>query len=158
MFIDFTGSAIVIFLIVFIPLVILSIISSIFLRKILLNKILKIKNQNIYVNVLYFLIFNAILITIFYFITPKLARWLLETFLVLKYWTAPTQTSSQIKNNLLDHAVLSLHFVPFGSLNKGYTVQPSARASPKFFFHFVPEKLRISAMLGEIYLCPPIND
>jgi len=31
-----------------------------------------------------------------------------------------------------------------GAYNKGYTVQPSARASPKFFFHFIPEKLRIS--------------
>ena len=37
-----------------------------------------------------------------------------------------------------------------GAYNKGYTVQPSARASPKFFFHFVPEKLRISQTLGEI--------
>jgi len=34
-----------------------------------------------------------------------------------------------------------------GAYNKGYTVQPSARASPKFFFHFVPEKLRISLTL-----------
>ncbi|TSC92619.1 MAG: hypothetical protein CEN89_549 [Candidatus Berkelbacteria bacterium Licking1014_7] len=36
------------------------------------------------------------------------------------------------------------------SYNKGYTVQPSARASPKFFFHFVSEKLRISLTLGKI--------
>src|SRR3989339_483867 len=41
-------------------------------------------------------------------------------------------------------AALSLHFVSFGSYNKGYTVRGSARPSPKFFFHFVPEKLRIS--------------
>jgi len=49
-----------------------------------------------------------------------------------------------------DHAALSLHSVSFGSYNKGYTVQPSARASPKFFFHFVPEKLRISLTLVAI--------
>jgi len=30
-----------------------------------------------------------------------------------------------------------------GTYNRGYMVQPSARDSPKFFFHFVPEKLRI---------------
>lgn len=30
------------------------------------------------------------------------------------------------------------------SYNKGYTVQPSARASPKFFFRYATEKLRIS--------------
>ena len=28
--------------------------------------------------------------------------------------------------------------------NKGYTVRGSARPSPKFFFHFVLEKIRIS--------------
>ena len=39
-----------------------------------------------------------------------------------------------------------------GAYNKGYTVQPSARASPKFFFHFVPEKLRISLTLSKIPL------
>ncbi len=37
-----------------------------------------------------------------------------------------------------------------GAYNKGYTVQPSARASPKFFFHFVSEKLRISLTLYAI--------
>ena len=36
------------------------------------------------------------------------------------------------------------------SYNKGYTVRGSARPSPKFFFHFVPEKLRISLTLSEI--------
>jgi len=35
-----------------------------------------------------------------------------------------------------------------GAYNNGYTVQPSAQASPKFFFHFVPEKLRISLTLS----------
>ncbi len=44
------------------------------------------------------------------------------------------------------HAALSLPLV-VGAYNKGYTVQPSARASPKFIFHFVPEKLRISRTL-----------
>ncbi len=39
-----------------------------------------------------------------------------------------------------------------GAYNRGYTVQPSARASPKFFFHFVPEKLRIRKTLCDIYL------
>src|SRR3990167_5513034 len=51
-----------------------------------------------------------------------------------------------------------LRFVPrcalllsvVGAYNKGYTVRGSARASPKFFFHFVPEKLRISLTLSEI--------
>lgn len=33
------------------------------------------------------------------------------------------------------------------SLNKGYTVRGSARPSPKFFFRFAPEKLRISLTL-----------
>ena len=37
------------------------------------------------------------------------------------------------------------------SLNKGYTVRGSARPSPKFFFHFVPEKLRISLTLYELH-------
>lgn len=36
------------------------------------------------------------------------------------------------------------------SYNKGYTVQPSARASPKFFFRYATEKLRISLTLYEI--------
>jgi len=48
-------------------------------------------------------------------------------------------------------AALSLHFVSLGAYNKGYTVQPSARASPKFFFHFVPEKLLLSRNV--IYNC-----
>ena len=34
-----------------------------------------------------------------------------------------------------------------GAYNKGYTVRGSARPSPKFFFHCVPEKLRISLTL-----------
>ena len=38
-----------------------------------------------------------------------------------------------------------------GTYNKGYTVQAAARSSPKFFFHFVPEKLRISLTLGAIF-------
>ena len=37
-----------------------------------------------------------------------------------------------------------------GTDNKGYTVQPSARASPKFFFRYAPEKLRISLTLYAI--------
>jgi hypothetical protein len=36
-----------------------------------------------------------------------------------------------------------------GAYNKGYTVQPSARASPKFFFRFATEKLRISLTLDK---------
>jgi hypothetical protein len=48
-----------------------------------------------------------------------------------------------------DHAALSLHCVTLGTHNKGYTVRGSARPSPKFFFHFVPEKLRISLTLCE---------
>ena len=48
------------------------------------------------------------------------------------------------------HAALSLHFVSLGAYNKGYTVRGSARPSPKFFFHFVPEKLRISLTLSEM--------
>jgi hypothetical protein len=39
-----------------------------------------------------------------------------------------------------------------GAYNKGYTVQPSARASPKFFFRYATEKLRISLTLGDIFL------
>jgi hypothetical protein len=37
-----------------------------------------------------------------------------------------------------------------GAYNKGYTVRPSARASPKFFFRYATEKLRISQTLYEI--------
>ena len=48
------------------------------------------------------------------------------------------------EKNFFDHAALSLHFIPFGAHNKGYTFRGSTRPSPKFFFHFVPEKLRIS--------------
>ena len=40
-----------------------------------------------------------------------------------------------------------------GAYNKGYTVRGSARPSLKFFFHFVPEKLRISLTLSEINSC-----
>jgi len=36
------------------------------------------------------------------------------------------------------------------SYNKGYTVWGSARPSPKFFFRYVPEKLRILVTLYEI--------
>lgn len=51
-----------------------------------------------------------------------------------------------------------LRFVPrcallpsvVGAYNKGYTVQPSARASPKFFFRYATEKLRISLTLYAI--------
>jgi len=43
-----------------------------------------------------------------------------------------------------------------GAYNKGYTVRGSARPSPKFFFHFVPEKLRISLTLCKI-LFPPLT-
>jgi len=53
-----------------------------------------------------------------------------------------------------DHAALSLHCVTLGTHNKGYTVRGSARPSPKFFFHFVPEKLRISLTLNEIEIKP----
>ncbi len=49
-----------------------------------------------------------------------------------------------------DHAALSLHCVTLGTHNKGYTRNGSARHFSKFFFHFVPEKLRISLTLGEI--------
>ena len=38
-----------------------------------------------------------------------------------------------------------------GAYNKEYTVQPSARASPKFFFRYATEKLRISQTLGDIF-------
>src|SRR3989338_9191885 len=48
------------------------------------------------------------------------------------------------------HAALSFRFAPLGSFNKGCTVRGSARPPPKFFFHFVPEKLRISLTLNEI--------
>ena len=50
----------------------------------------------------------------------------------------------------------SCHSTPLlsvvGAYNKGYTVQPSARASPKFFFRFVSKKLRISPTLSKIPL------
>ena len=37
-----------------------------------------------------------------------------------------------------------------GAHNKRYTVQPSARPSPKFFFRYATEKLHISQPLGEM--------
>lgn len=37
-----------------------------------------------------------------------------------------------------------------GAYNKGYMIQGSSRPSPKFFFYYVPEKLRISLALGAI--------
>jgi hypothetical protein len=54
------------------------------------------------------------------------------------------------EKNFFDHAALSLHFVLFGAHNKGYTVRGSARPSPKFFFRYAPEKLRISLTLYEM--------
>ena len=41
-------------------------------------------------------------------------------------------------------------FAPLPSLNKGYTVRGSTRPSPKFFFRYASEKLRISLTLAEI--------
>ena len=55
------------------------------------------------------------------------------------------------------HAALSLHFIPFGTHNKGYTVRGSARPSPKFFFRYAPEKLRISLTLYEIVFRAPFK-
>lgn len=42
----------------------------------------------------------------------------------------------------------AFHLSVAGAYNKGYTV----RALSKFFFHFVPEKLRISLTLCDIVL------
>src|SRR3990167_5873779 len=49
-------------------------------------------------------------------------------------------------------AALSLHFVSLGAYNKGYTVRGSTRPSPKFFFRYASEKLRISLTLYEIHI------
>jgi len=65
------------------------------------------------------------------------------------------QTTFSLRSN---HAALSFRYATLGAYNKGYTVRGSARPSPKFFFHFVPEKLRISLTLceesrgGRVYL------
>jgi len=50
-------------------------------------------------------------------------------------------------------AALSLYFTSFRSpsYNKDYTVLDSARPPPKFFFHFVPEKLHLSQTLCSLH-------
>ncbi len=63
-----------------------------------------------------------------------------------------------MNENELFFELTPLRFVPrcalllsvVGAYNKGYTVQSSARASPKFFFRYATEKLRISLTLSEI--------
>ena len=62
-----------------------------------------------------------------------------------------SKSTSSLRFTPLDRAALLLHFISLGAYNKGYTVWGSARPSPKFFFRFVLEKLRISPTLCVIF-------
>jgi len=81
MVVDIGGGIGTIVIITLVFLIILSIILSIFLRKIILTKLLKINNQTTFINTIYYIISNLILIFILYITIPKLVLWLLKSWL-----------------------------------------------------------------------------
>ena len=82
MFVNVGAGLNAIILIAVFSTIIASIILSIFLRKIILIKLLKFNSPAKTVNIIYFIIFNLALLLILHLILPRLILWLVKKWLI----------------------------------------------------------------------------